>query len=181
MKNNEKKGRLVVLLARGFLLFTATLLALTVCVFQISELYYDHLSRIPDYDNLRQNADLNAGNYEKVSIEKYLGKGGAFAVLNEDGTFFHSELNVKGEPFCSVVEAKEPAAGYNPVELGYTFDTREALERAFALLAEGGRVDLPLCELPWSPWAAQVTDRFGVRWFLTLMQHRPPEDFKLSI
>ena len=130
---------------------------------------------------------LGVGLYVKGSREaaalyrEAFGAELGYHVLNEDGTFFHSELNVKGEPFCSVVEAKEPAAGYNPVELGYTFDTREALERAFALLAEGGRVDLPLCELPWSPWAAQVTDRFGVRWFLTLMQHRPPEDFKPSI
>ena len=130
---------------------------------------------------------LGVGLYVKGSREaaalyqEVFGAELGYHVLNEDGTFFHSELNVKGEPFCSVVEAKEPAAGYNPVELGYTFDTREALERAFALLAEGGKVNLPLCELPWSPWAAEVTDRFGVRWFLTLMQHRPPEDFKPSI
>lgn len=127
---------------------------------------------------------LGVGLYVKGSREaaalyqEAFGAELGYHVLNEDGTFFHSELNVKGEPFCSVVEAKEPAAGYNPVELGYTFDTREALERAFDLLTEGGKVDLPLSELPWSPWAAEVTDRFGVRWFLTLMQHRPPEDFK---
>ena len=127
---------------------------------------------------------LGVGLYVKGSREaaklyqEAFGAELGYHVLNEDGTFFHSELNVKGEPFCSVVEAKEPAAGYNPVELGYTFDTREALERAFALLTEGGKADLPLCELPWSPWAAEVTDRFGVRWFLTLAQHRPPEDFK---
>lgn len=98
MKNNEKKGRLVVLLARGFLLFTATLLVLTICVFGISQAYYDHLSRIPDYDNLRENADLNAGRYEEVSVEKYLGKGGAFAVVNADGTtaYRSSEALQKG-------------------------------------------------------------------------------------
>ncbi|MGN1019266.1 MAG: VOC family protein [Aristaeellaceae bacterium] len=127
---------------------------------------------------------LGVGLYVKGSREaaalyqEAFGAELGYHVLNGDGTFFHSELSVKGEPFCSVVEAKEPAGGYNPVELGCTFDTREALERAFALLAEGGKVNLPLCELPWSPWAAEVTDRFGVRWFLTLAQHRPPEDFK---
>ena len=80
---------------------------------------------------------LGVGLYVKGSREaaalyqEAFGAELGYHVLNEDGTFFHSELNVKGEPFCSVVEAKEPAAGYNPVELGYTFDTREALERAF--------------------------------------------------
>ena len=127
---------------------------------------------------------LGVGLYVKGSREaaalyqEAFGAELGYHVLNEDGTFFHSELSVQDEPFCSVVEAKEPATGVNPVELGYTFGNREALERAFALLKEDGKVDMPLCELPWSPWAAQVTDRFGVRWFLTLRQHRPPEDFK---
>ncbi|MGN0778240.1 MAG: VOC family protein [Aristaeellaceae bacterium] len=101
-----------------------------------------------------------------------------YHVLNKDGSFFHSELMQEGEPVISVVEAAVPASGVNPVELGQTFATREALAYAFDLLSEGGRVDMAPCVLPWSPWAAQVTDRFGVRWYLTVPQHRPPEDFR---
>lgn len=101
-----------------------------------------------------------------------------YHVLNGDGTYFHSELSRQGEPFCSVVEAKEDTfAPRHPIELGVDFASREALERAAALLAEGGRTDLPVGELPWSPCAAIVTDRFGVRWFLSLPQHKPPEDW----
>ena len=44
-------------------------------------------------------------------------------------------------------------------------------------MKEGGAVELEPCELPWSPWAAGVRDRFGVRWYLTLRQHLPAEDF----
>ena len=75
---------------------------------------------------------LGVGLYVKGSREaaalyrETFGAELGYHVLNEDGSFFHSELNVKGEPLCSVVEAKEPAGGFNPVELGYTFDTREA-------------------------------------------------------
>lgn len=99
-----------------------------------------------------------------------------YHVLNADGTYFHSELQRNGEPFCSVVEAKQDTyACVHPVELGVEFDDRDALERALRLLADGGRVELALCELPWSPCAAIVIDRFGVRWFLSMPQHRPEE------
>lgn len=101
-----------------------------------------------------------------------------YHVLNIDGTYFHSELIRNGEPFCSVVEAKQDTyTDRNPVELGVEFSTRDKLERAFALLIESGRVEMELCELPWSPCAAIVTDRLGVRWFLTMPQHRPADDW----
>lgn len=101
-----------------------------------------------------------------------------YHVLNKDGTYFHSELSRKGEPFLAIVEAKQDTCtDRQPVELGVDFDTRDELERAFSVLAEGGRVEMEIGELPWSPCAAMVTDRFGVRWFLSLPQHRPAEDW----
>jgi len=101
-----------------------------------------------------------------------------YHVLNQDGTYFHSELLLNGEPFCSVVEAKEDTyAGRHPVELGVEFDSQDAVKHALALLSDGGRIDLALCELPWSPCAAIVTDRFGVRWFLSMPQHKPADDW----
>lgn len=127
---------------------------------------------------------LGVGLYVKNSpkaIEMYRAAFGlelGYHVLNDDNTFFHSELLKDGEGFCSVVEAKEEKdTTHNPVELGYTFDTRDELERAFAILKDGGTVKLDICELPWSPCAAQVTDCFGVNWFLTMPQHRPAEDW----
>ncbi|RKJ39383.1 VOC family protein [Acutalibacter sp. 1XD8-33] len=104
-----------------------------------------------------------------------------YHVLNEDGSYFHSELSSQeGEPALSVVEASRetPAPVGNPVELGHFFESREDLEQALSLLREGGRVTMEPRELPWSPWAACVTDRFGVNWFLSLPNHRPPEDFQ---
>ena len=58
------------------------------------------------------------------------------------------------------------------------FNTRDELEQAFAILSDGGKVELDICELPWSPCAAIVTDCFGVKWFLSLPQHRPADDWK---
>lgn len=99
-----------------------------------------------------------------------------YHVLNSDGTYFHSELHRGGEPFCSVVEARQDTyAQRHPIELGVDFRTRAELERAFQLLADGGRVEMDIGELPWSPCAAIVIDPFGVRWFLSLPQHKPAE------
>lgn len=99
-----------------------------------------------------------------------------YHVLNKDGTYFHSELSRNGEPFCSVVESKEDTYTVHPaVELGVNFDTPRELEQAFSVLEKEGTVMMPICELPWSPCAAIVVDRFGVRWFLSMPMHKPAE------
>ncbi|MBP3636087.1 MAG: hypothetical protein J6K13_00830 [Clostridia bacterium] len=127
---------------------------------------------------------IGIGIYVKNSpkaIELYQAAFGlemGYHVLNKDGTYFHSELHRQGEPFCSVVEARQDTyTDRQPVELGVNFDSRDELERAFSLLAEGGRVELDICELPWSPCAAIVCDRYGVKWFLSLPQHKPADDW----
>lgn len=99
-----------------------------------------------------------------------------YHVLNKDGTYFHSELYRNGEPFCSIVEAKQDTyADRHPIELGVDFDTRDALEQAFSLLADGGKIEMEIGRLPWSPCAAIVRDQFGVKWFLSMPQHRPDD------
>jgi PhnB protein len=36
---------------------------------------------------------------------------------------------------------------------------------------------MPIGELPWSPCAASIVDKFGVWWYLSAASHRPPEDY----
>jgi PhnB protein len=43
-------------------------------------------------------------------------------------------------------------------------DTREETERLFAALSAGGKVDMPLTDMPWGGYFANITDRFGVMW-----------------
>ncbi|MBQ7785575.1 MAG: hypothetical protein IJ381_05445 [Clostridia bacterium] len=101
-----------------------------------------------------------------------------YHVLNNDGTYFHSELLRNDEPFCSVVEAKQDTyTDRHPIELGVDFNTPGELKHAFVLLADGGKVKMPIGKLPWSPCAAIVIDRFGVRWFLSMPQHKPADDW----
>ena len=63
-------------------------------------------------------------------------------------------------------------------ELGYHVLNEDGGYFHSELMVDGDPV-VSVCEqLPWSPWAACLVDRFGVRWFLSLPNHRPPEDFK---
>ena len=63
------------------------------------------------------------------------------------------------------------------MQLGITLENEAEVRRAFELLRQGGSVLTPVGPLPWSPCAASVLDRFGVWWYITMPQHRPPEDF----
>ncbi len=62
--------------------------------------------------------------------------------------------------------------GSNFVSFGCVH-TKDDLYRIYNSLKTEGRVIMEICELPWSPLAATVMDRFGVRWYITLPQHRP--------
>lgn len=128
-------------------------------------------------------AVVGVGLYVKGSMEavrlycEAFGMELGYHVIRQDGRgYYHSELSRNGEPALSVVEA-EHMPGANPVQLGITFESRAALEKAYTLLAEGGETEMAPQPLPWSPWAACLRDRFGVRWFLSLPQHMPGEDF----
>ena len=100
-----------------------------------------------------------------------------YHVKNPDGSFYHSELFRNGECFISVVEASKDNVDEKLTQLGYEFDSAEEVKRAYDLLKEGGRVDMTIGELPWSPCAASVVDKFGIWWYLSSASHRPPDDY----
>jgi predicted 3-demethylubiquinone-9 3-methyltransferase (glyoxalase superfamily) len=66
----------------------------------------------------------------------------------------------------------------SPVEHDFTFtpsvsisvelDDSDEVDRAFALLADGGQVLMPLDAYPFSPRFGWLTDRFGVSWQLSV-------------
>ncbi len=122
----------------------------------------------------------------KEAVELYCEVFGlelGYHVMNEGGNYFHSELLKNGEPFLSVAEGSNTflpngiSLSYdNPVEMGYTVESRDEFSRVFQHLKKDGKIIMDVCELPWSPMAAVVMDRFGARWYITLPQHRPDED-----
>lgn len=57
---------------------------------------------------------------------------------------------------------------FSGVSLSLAFSTEAEATRAFAALADGGQVTMPLCRTFWSPCFGMLTDRFGLGWMLTV-------------
>lgn len=122
----------------------------------------------------------------KEAVELYCNVFGlelGYHVLNEDGNYFHSELLKDGELFLAVAEANDVnlpngmnLSYDNPVELGYTVKSTDEFYSIYSILKEEGKVITDVCEFPWSPLATVVMDKYGVRWYITLPQHRPTEE-----
>jgi len=53
--------------------------------------------------------------------------------------------------------------------LSLTVASEAEADRAFAALAEGGQVRMPLAKTFWSPRFGMVTDRFGLGWMISVM------------
>ena|SRR5208283_4658303 len=53
--------------------------------------------------------------------------------------------------------------------LSLTVPNAAEADRAFAALAEGGQVRMPLAKTFWSPRFGMVTDRFGMGWMISVM------------
>ncbi len=103
-----------------------------------------------------------------------------YHVKNPDGSYYHSELYKDGKEVMDVVEAQSDGGAEHRVQLGVTLADASAVDKAFALLREGGTIITPMGPLPWSPCAAEVIDKFGVWWFITAPMHQPPEEFDPS-
>ena len=132
---------------------------------------------------------LGIGIYAKNSkeaVDLYCNAFGlelGYHVLNKEGNYFHSELLKEGAPFLAVAEANEAnlpngmnLSYDNPVEMGYTVTSEDEFFRIFSILKEEGKVITDVCSFPWSPLATVVMDKFGVRWYITLPQHRPTDE-----
>lgn len=58
--------------------------------------------------------------------------------------------------------------GFDGFSLSLTLPDEAEARRAFAALAEGGSVTMPIAETFWSPCFGMLTDRFGLGWMVTV-------------
>jgi predicted 3-demethylubiquinone-9 3-methyltransferase (glyoxalase superfamily) len=86
----------------------------------------------------------------------------------DDGTIETAFLRIGEQRIRLFDSPVEHAFGFTPaVSLFVEFDTPEEVDAAFARLAEGGGVLMPLDAYPFSPRFAWINDRFGVSWQLS--------------
>jgi PhnB protein len=64
---------------------------------------------------------------------------------------------------CSPGEAK-----FDGFSLSITVPNEAEADRAFAALADGGKVGMPLAKTFWSPRFGMVQDQFGVSWMVSV-------------
>lgn len=62
------------------------------------------------------------------------------------------------------------APKFEGFSLSLTVSDKARADRAFAALAEGGQVRMPLTKTFWSPCFGMVADRFGIGWMISVAQ-----------
>lgn len=86
-----------------------------------------------------------------------------------EGTIKVARFEVCGQSFmCSDSPVKHDFDFTPSSSIFVEFDAVEVLDRIFAVLAEGGRVYMPLGDYGFSRRFGWVSDRFGVSWQLSL-------------
>jgi PhnB protein len=79
----------------------------------------------------------------------------------------HAELRIGGAVIM-VSDGCDDKSRFDGFRLSLALLTEADAQHAFAGLAEGGEVQMPLTKTFWSPCFGMVTDRFGVGWMVTV-------------
>ncbi|MDF2906005.1 MAG: 3-demethylubiquinone-9 3-methyltransferase [Herbinix sp.] len=119
------------------------------------------------------------GSVEAVEFyQKAFGAILGYHVKHKDGTFMHAELYLDGQLLLALSEAGssvgfENMSRYSPgdyptMNFCVSLESEDLVKKAYETLVEGGNILLPLGPLPWSACCANVVDRFGVFWYISV-------------
>ena len=99
-------------------------------------------------------------------------------VFHPDGTYLHAELMVDGELLMALSEANNQIASdgrmaysattYPAMNFTVNLKSEHAVENAYEVLKENANILYPLGSLPWSARCANLVDRFGVFWYISV-------------
>jgi len=87
----------------------------------------------------------------------------------------HTSFHV-GETMVMASDGCGDEVKFGGFRLSLALPTKKEAEKAFAALAAGGKVDMPLMATFWSPCFGMLTDKFGVGWMVTVLPDMPPAD-----
>ncbi|HXU44720.1 MAG TPA: VOC family protein [Thermoanaerobaculia bacterium] len=80
----------------------------------------------------------------------------------------HARLALDGQALmASDAMAGEPYEGMKNFSLSLSYPTAEEAKRIFGVLAEGGRVNMPIEKTFWSEAFGMLVDRFGTPWMVS--------------
>lgn len=79
-------------------------------------------------------------------------------------SFRIGQTTVMASDGCDAEKAK-----FDGFSLSLSVPTESEADRAFAALADGGQVRMPLAKTFWSPRFGMLADRFGVNWMINVV------------
>ena len=94
------------------------------------------------------------------------GEGCAGGVAPPGEMVMHAELRIGGAVIFASDGMGQGGPKFDGVSLSFTVPTEAAADKAFAALADGGQVQMPLGKTFFSPRFGMVADRFGVSWMI---------------
>jgi len=80
----------------------------------------------------------------------------------------HATFRIGGSTLMAS-DGCEAGANFAGFSLSLAVPTAAEADRAFAALADGGQVKMPLTKTFWSPCFGMLTDRFGVAWMVSVV------------
>ncbi len=87
----------------------------------------------------------------------------------EDGTVLHATFTIKGQNFMCIDSNIKHEFTFTPaISMFVECDSLDEIHNLFQSLSDGGKVLMPLGELPGMEKFAWVEDSFGVSWQLSL-------------
>ena len=94
--------------------------------------------------------------------------------LNEDGTFFHSELDIQGEILAvsernseyAIIDEKAITGNVMQFGLHYGEGNEDMVRKAYDILKTDAKILMPLAPCEYSPLMADLIDKYGIRWCL---------------
>lgn len=79
----------------------------------------------------------------------------------------HASFRIGGSRLMAS-DGNGEAAKFEGFSLSLALPTEAETDRAFAALAQGGQVEMPLAKTFWSPKFGMLTDRFGIGWMVSV-------------
>ncbi len=85
----------------------------------------------------------------------------------------HSAFRVGGTTIMAS-DGCDEGSGFSGFSLSLSLASEDEADRAFAALAEGGTISMPLGKTFWSPRYGMLTDRFGISWMVGVSAAQAP-------
>ena len=85
-----------------------------------------------------------------------------------ENKIMHASFRVGGTTLMASDGCSTEKANFQGFSLSLSVANEAEADRAFAALADGGQVKMPLAKTFWSPRFGMLEDRFGVGWMISV-------------